>query len=88
MAVPIFFAIGFAACIIGAYHKPHPNSIKLGVVGPAAETARSCAAVLQAAGSSFDDQPGRDGRDATHDVRHRILDAAFVPHATRSDPRR
>jgi hypothetical protein len=30
--------IGFALCIIGAYHKPHPHDIKFAVVGPAAQT--------------------------------------------------
>ena len=39
MLVPLFFVTVFAACIIGAYHKPHPNNIKLGVVGPPALTA-------------------------------------------------
>ena len=35
MLVPVFFVIAFAVCIIGTYHKPHPNNIKVGVVGPA-----------------------------------------------------
>jgi hypothetical protein len=39
LVVPIFFVIGFALCIIGVYHKPQPDGIKLGVVGPAAQTA-------------------------------------------------
>jgi hypothetical protein len=29
----------FATCIIGTYHKPHPNNIKVGVVGPTVPTA-------------------------------------------------
>ncbi|MHB8235309.1 MAG: hypothetical protein ACYDHT_11715, partial [Solirubrobacteraceae bacterium] len=86
MAVPIFFAIGFAACIIGAYHKPHPNSIKLAVVGPAAETAPLRSGLARAAGPAFEISPARTVAHATSDVRHRVLDAAFVPAVTPSRP--
>ena len=33
MAVPIFFVILFALCIIGTYHTPHPNHIKVASSG-------------------------------------------------------
>ena len=39
MLVPVFFVIMFATCIIGTYNQPHPNGIKVGVVGPDALTA-------------------------------------------------
>src|SRR3954466_7286153 len=53
LLVPIFFVIGFAPRIMGAYHKPHPNGIKVGVVGPAGRTAALRARLEQAAGSAF-----------------------------------
>jgi hypothetical protein len=37
MLIPIFCVIGFAVCIVGAYHKPHPNGIKVAVVEPGDE---------------------------------------------------
>lgn len=86
MVVPIFFAIGFAACIIGAYHKPHPSSIKLAVVGPAAETARLRDDLARTAGSAFQISQVTTVAHAAHDVRQRVLDAAFVPTATPSRP--
>jgi hypothetical protein len=47
LVVPIFFAIMFAACIIGSYHRPHPNHTKVAVVGPAAQTAQLRAGVQE-----------------------------------------
>ncbi len=79
LLVPFFFVIGFAACIIGTYHNPHPNNIKFGVVGPAAATAPLRAALDKAVGSEFDVRPVATVAQASHDVRQRHLNAAFVP---------
>ena len=57
MLVPLFFAIMFSACIIGAYHKPHPNHIRVGVVVWAARTAALRAGLEKAAGSAFEIRP-------------------------------
>jgi hypothetical protein len=84
MLIPLFFVTMFALCIIGTYHKPHPNGIKVAVVGPAAQTAQLRAGVAKAAGSGFDISQVPTVARATHDVRQRELDAAFVPTA---DPR-
>ena len=85
MLIPVFFVIMFAACIIGTYHRPHPNGIDVGVVGPPAQTAQLRAGLAKAAGSAFDITSVATVAEATHAVRHRDLDAAFVPTA---DPRR
>ncbi len=53
MLIPIFFVVMFALCIIGTYHKPHPNGIKVAVVGPA-QTAPLRAGLAKAGGSAFD----------------------------------
>lgn len=79
MSIPIFFAIGFALCIIGAYHTPHPNDIKLGVVGPTALTAPLRAGIEKQAGDTFDVKPVTTAAKATRAVHDRDLDAAFVP---------
>ena len=86
MLVPLFFAIVFAVCIIGAYHKPHPNNIKVGVVGPAAQTAPLRAGLAGAGGSAFTVKQVATVADATHEVRQRDLNAAFVPTADPSQP--
>src|ERR1700733_1132407 len=79
MLIPVFFVIGFALCIIGTYNKPHPNGIKIGVVGPAAQTAPLRAGLEKAAGDAFDIRPVATVGQAAHDVRQRSLNAAFVP---------
>jgi len=84
MLIPIFFVIAFAACIIGTYHKPHPNNIKIGVVGPAAQTAELRAGLAKAAGSAFDISQVPSVAQATHDVRQRDLNAAFIPKIGRA----
>jgi len=84
LLIPLFFVILFAACIMGTYHKPHPNGIKVGVVGPAAQTAALRAKLEQAAGSTFEISGVGSPVDAVHAVRQRDLNAAFVPTA---DPR-
>jgi hypothetical protein len=84
MVVPLFFAIGFASCIIGTYHQPHPNNIKVAVVGPAAQTAPVQAAIQHAGGSAFEVSQVETVAEATEAVRHRDLVAAFVPT---SDPK-
>ena len=84
--VSIFFVIGFAACIIGTYHKPHPNGIKLGVVGPPAVTAPLRASLEKAAGSAFDIRAVSTVARAAHDVRQRDLNAAFVPTSNPRQP--
>jgi hypothetical protein len=84
MLIPIFFVAMFSLCVIGAYHKPHPDNIKLGVVGPPVQTAPLRAGLEKAAGSAFDIQSVATIPQAVHDVRQRDLNAAFVPTA---DPR-
>lgn len=86
MLIPIFFVIAFAICIIGTYHKPHPNGIKVGVVGPAAQTAQLRAGIEKAAGSAFDVSSVATVAEATHAVRQRDLNAAFVPTADPQQP--
>jgi len=86
LLVPIFFVIGFSACIIGAYHKPHPNNIKVGVVGPSALTAPLRAGLeKQATPLGFEISQVGTVTQAVDDVRQRHLNAAFVPTA---DPKR
>ena len=86
MLIPLFFVAMFALCIIGTYHKPHPNGIKIGVVGPAAQTAPLRAGIEKAAGSAFDISQVTTVAEAAHDVRQRDLDAAFVPTANPRQP--
>jgi len=86
MLVPLFFAIAFAACIIGAYHKPDPDGIKVAVVGPAAKTAKLRAGLQQAAGSAFAISSAASIAQATAAVRDRDVNAAFVPTANPRKP--
>ena len=86
LLVPLFFAAVFATCIIGAYHKPHPNDIKVGVVGPAQATGTLRAGIEKVAGSAFEISQVTTVAEALHDVRHRDLDAAFVPTANPKRP--
>jgi hypothetical protein len=87
LLVPIFFVIGFSACIIGAYHKPHPNNIKMGIVGPAAVTAQLRTGLGKQAGpAGFTISSVPTVAQAVHDVRQRHLNAAFVPTADPKKP--
>ena len=86
MLIPLFFVVMFAVCIIGTYHKPHPNGIKVGVVGPTPLTAQLRADVERQAGSAFDISQVATVVQATHDVRQRDLNAAFVPTANPAQP--
>jgi hypothetical protein len=86
MLIPIFFVIAFAICIIGVYHKPHPNDIQLGVVGPPAQTAPVRAGLAKAGGSAFKIRAVATVVEATRDVRQRDLNAAFVPSANPQQP--
>jgi hypothetical protein len=86
LLVPIFFVIGFATCIMGTYHKPHPNGIKIAVVGPAGETAALRGKLEQAAGSAFDISSVGSADDAVDAVRQRDLNAAFIPTADPKQP--
>ena len=86
MLVPLFFAIGFATCIIGTYHQPHPNNITVGVVGPAAQTQPLRAGIEQAGGSAFQVSSVATVAEATRNVRERVLVAAFVPSANPQQP--
>ena len=86
LLIPIFFAIGFAVCIIGTYHKPHPNGIKVGVVAPAAQAAPLLGALKTAAGSAFEISRVPTVADAAYQVRQRDLNAAFVPTANPKQP--
>ena len=85
MLIPLAFVVMFAVCIIGVYHKPHPDGIKVGVVGPAPLTAPLRAGIEQQAGSAFDVSQVPTVAEAAHEVRQRDLNAAFVPTA---DPKR
>jgi hypothetical protein len=86
MLIPIFFVIAFAVCIIGVYHKPHPNDIELGVVGPPAQTAPLRAGLAKTGGSAFQISAVATAAEAMHAVRQRDLNAAFVPSADRQQP--
>jgi hypothetical protein len=86
MLVPLFFVIAFATCIIGSYHKPHPHDIEFGVVGPAAQTAQLRAGLTRAAGEGFAIRESPSVALATHNVRQRDLDAAFVPSTGPDQP--
>jgi hypothetical protein len=86
MAIPIFFVVMFALCIIGTYHKPHPHDIAVGVVGPPAQTAQLRAGIERAAGSAFAISAVAAPARAVHDVRQRDLDAAFIPTANPRQP--
>jgi hypothetical protein len=86
LLVPLFFVTAFAACIIGSYHRPHPNGIKLAVVGPSAQTTQLRAGLQKAAGSDFAISQVPTPAQATHDVRQRDLDAAYVPSAHPGEP--
>jgi hypothetical protein len=84
--IPLFFAAMFALLIIGTYHKPHPEGIKVGVVGPAPLAAQLRAGIEQQAGSAFDISQVATVAEAAHDVRQRDLNAAFVPSANPQQP--
>jgi hypothetical protein len=86
LAVPVFFVIMFALCIIGTYHQPHPNGIKVAVVGPASQTAPLRADIENSAGSDFDIRQVETVAEAEAQVRQRDLDAAFVPTADPKQP--
>lgn len=79
MLIPLFFVLGFASCIIGTYHQPHPNDIKVAVVGPPAATRPLVAAITKAGGSSFNVSQVPTVQQATLAVQHRDLVAAYVP---------
>jgi hypothetical protein len=86
MLIPLFFVIAFALCIIGTYHKPHPDGIKVGIVGPEARTAKLRAALEQKAGSVFAISQVPTVAAAERAVRERDLNAAFVPTASTHRP--
>lgn len=86
MLIPLFFVAMFAVCIIGAYHKPHPDGIKVGVVGPPRVTAALSAGVAKDAGSAFDISQEATVAQAAHKVRQRDLNAAFVPSPSPKRP--
>jgi hypothetical protein len=86
LLVPVFFVIMFATCIIGTYHKPHLNGIKVAVVGPATETASLRSSLARATRSAFDISQVDTVAEAAHDVRERELNAAFVPTVNPKQP--
>jgi hypothetical protein len=86
MLVPLFFVVMFAACIIGTYHRPDPNGIKVGVVGPAALTAPLRAGLVKAVGGQFVISTVPTVAQATDAVQQRELDAAFVPTTDSKEP--
>jgi hypothetical protein len=79
LLIPVFFVTLFALCIIGAYHEPHPNHIKIGVVGPAAQTAPLRSGIQKAAGPAFEIRQVATVAAAVDAVHERDLNAAFVP---------
>jgi hypothetical protein len=83
--IPLFFAAAFAACIVGSYHKPHPDAIEFAVVGPPEATAPLVTRLQHGAGSAFEISQVATVAEAEHDVSQRDLNAAFVPTA---DPKR
>jgi hypothetical protein len=86
MLIPLFFVVGFALCIIGTYHEPHPDGIEIGVVGPPPQTAPLRAGIEKEAGSAVDVSEVATVGEAAHDVRQQELDAAFVPTANPEQP--
>jgi hypothetical protein len=84
--IPLFFAVGFAACIIGSYHKPHPDGIEFAVVGPPEATAPLVTQLQQGAGSAFDISQIATLEEAEHQVSGRDINAAFVPTADPKEP--
>ena len=86
MVIPLFVVVMFAGCIIGTYHKPHPNGIKIAVVGPEAETAQVRGALSQTGRGAFVISRASAVEDATQDVSDRQIDAAFVPSADPAQP--
>ena len=86
LLIPLFFVTLFATCIMGTYHKPHPNGIKVGVVGPSAVTAPLRAKLEQSGGSAYDIRAVGSVAAAVHAVRQRDLNAAFVPTANPRQP--
>ena len=86
MIVPLFVVVMFAGCIIGTYHKPHPNGIEIAVVGPEASTAQVRGALDQAGRGAFVISRASTVEDATDDVMDRQIDAAFVPSADPAQP--
>lgn len=86
MLIPLFFVILFAVCIIGTYHAPDPNGIKLAIVGPPPATAPLSAVLTKEAGSAFDISQEPSLAEAVDDVRQRDINAAFVPTANPKRP--
>ncbi len=86
MLIPLFFVVMFAVCIIGTYHQPDPNGIKVAIVGPPPVTAPLRAGLAKAAGSAFDISQEASLAEAVDDVRQRNLNAAFVPTANPKRP--
>ena len=86
LLIPVFFVILFAACIIGTYHKPHPNNIKVGVVGSTEQTAQLKAVLQRTAPSAFDFKQVTTVAEAVHAVRQRHLNAALVPTPNPKEP--
>lgn len=84
--IPLFFAVGFAACIISSYHKPHPDGIEVAVVGPPAVTAPLTARLQQGAGSAIDVSQVATPAEAEQAVDQRDINAAFVPTADPKQP--
>ena len=62
MLIPLFFVVMFAVCIIGTYHKPHPDGIKVGIVGPPQVTAALRVGAGERGRLGLRHQPGGDGR--------------------------
>ena len=79
MLIPLFFVVMFAVCIIGTYHQPDPDGIKVGIVGPAPLTTPLQAGLEKEAGETFDFSQTPTLAEASHDVAQRDLNAAFVP---------
>jgi hypothetical protein len=79
MLIPLFFVVLFSVCIIGTYHRPEPDGIKVALVGPPPATAPLRALLEKEAGSAFEISQTPSLSGAAHEVRQRDLNAAFVP---------
>jgi len=86
MLIPLFFVVMFAVFIIGTYHAPDPNGIKVAIVGPPPATAPLSVLISKEAGAAFDISQEPSLAQAVDDVRQRDLNAAFVPTANPKRP--
>jgi hypothetical protein len=68
----------FITSILGAYHAPAPHDVPVAIVGPAQVTAPAGAALARQDPGAFTLVSYRSAAAATHAIRSRDVDAAFV----------